>query len=60
MDGRRFDDLTRSVAGGLSRRGMLRGVAGGAVAGIVALVRGSRAAGQEASVPLGGACAATT
>ncbi|MDP9364714.1 MAG: hypothetical protein M3Q10_10910 [Chloroflexota bacterium] len=59
MDGGRFDDLTRSVAGGLSRRRMLRSVAGGSVAGLVALVRGGRAAGQEASLPLGGACAAT-
>src|SRR5688572_4503926 len=32
MDGARFDDLTRSLAGAQSRRRLLKGLAGGAVA----------------------------
>ena len=36
MDGRRFDSWTRALAGGLPRRGALRALAGGALAGAAA------------------------
>jgi hypothetical protein len=42
MHDRRFDDLTRALAGGASRRGLLRGVAAGLLG--TALVRVDRAA----------------
>jgi hypothetical protein len=41
MDGRRFDDVARSLASGVSRRGFLHRVTAGAVAGLVAAVPGT-------------------
>ena len=52
MDGNRFDDLTRAVASGSSRRSVLRGRIGGA-AGALAATRGggpARAAGAKTVV----------
>ena len=34
MEGKRFDELSRAVAGMASRRGVLRGIVGGMIAGI--------------------------
>jgi hypothetical protein len=47
MDGQRFDQLTRSLAPGLSRRGLLRALNGGALGGWLA-ARGRVAAAQQA------------
>ena len=38
MDHQRFDAITRAMAGGASRRRVLKGLAGGALGGLVALV----------------------
>ncbi len=38
MDHQRFDAITRAMAGGASRRGVLKGLAGGALGGLVSLV----------------------
>lgn len=59
VDGQRFDDLTRSLARGFSRRGVLRWLVGGAAAGVLATRRAGQVGAQDATVPLGGACAAT-
>lgn len=40
MDDRRFDSLARALAGQAPRRGVLRTLAGGAVAGVLAAARG--------------------
>jgi hypothetical protein len=34
MDGKKFDEITRGLASGLSRRQMIKGAAGGALAAI--------------------------
>lgn len=47
MDGSRFDDITRALAGGVSRRGALKLLFGGAIAGVQA-VAGRDAAAQAA------------
>ena len=47
MDGQRFDELTRTLAAGASRRAALRILAGGAAAGFLTLVRGSGARADE-------------
>ena len=44
MDNRHFDALARAVAGGASRRSILRGLLGGALAGVPALGGGREAA----------------
>src|SRR4051794_5009512 len=52
MDGSRFDDLTRSLGKGVSRRTLLRGLAGGfagVIAGAVART-GSGALAQELTI----------
>jgi hypothetical protein len=35
LEGKRFDDLSRAVAGMASRRGVVRGIVGGAIAGLI-------------------------
>ena len=55
MDDRRFDELTRSLAGGASRRGVLRGLAASAAA-VFGLGRVQRASAQTTALPLGAAC----
>ena len=53
MDGERFDDLTRKLAGGVSRRRALGLLAGGTVGALgAAFGRGRRAAAQD----IGDAC----
>ncbi len=47
MDQRRFDDLARSTAVGASRRALLRGLAGGALGGALALLGGGSARAQN-------------
>ena len=48
MDGERFDDLTRKLAGGVSRRRALGLLAGGTVGALgAAFGRGRRAAAQD-------------
>lgn len=46
MEGKRFDDLSRAVAGMSSRRNVLRGIIGGAIASVVGGIglRGAEAA----------------
>lgn len=56
MDDRRFDSLTKSLAGGASRRGVLRGLVGAAVGAAVGLARGARAGAQETGLAPGSAC----
>ena len=46
MDDQRFDQLTRSLAAGTTRRRVIKGLGGGLVAGVVALVSGG---GTEAA-----------
>ena len=43
MDGQRFDQLAKALAGGTSRRGALRGAAGGLAAALGLGARGARA-----------------
>jgi hypothetical protein len=50
MDGQRFDQMARMLAGGLSRRAVLRGAAAG-LAGAVGL-RAGRVGAQQAKKPL--------
>lgn len=60
MDGRRFDELARSMAGaGGDRRRLLKGFAAGAAAAF-GLGRGGQARAQESGVYPGGACSSTT
>src|SRR5829696_5237396 len=60
MDPRRFDELTRAMAGATTRRSVLRGVAAG-VAGALAGIRPGLAAKPNRScVPGGGSCDADT
>jgi len=54
MDGRRFDDLARAVAGGRSRRIVVRGMLGGALAVIGLRNRLS----AQTTVAIGGQCSA--
>lgn len=60
MENRRFDDFARSLAGQGSRRGILRGLAGGAVAALVTVVAGRQAQAQQATVGTGGECASSS
>ena len=46
MDGRKFDDITQSVVQSKTRRGMIKGLVGAALAGVIA-VRGAAGAGAE-------------
>src|SRR5215213_7783586 len=57
MDGFRFDDLARAVAGGTPRRSVLKGLAATLVAAWFPL-RVPRLARAQNTVPLGGQCSA--
>jgi hypothetical protein len=52
VDNQRFDDLARSMAGGVSRRRVL----GALIGGVVAVTRGRHAVGQEGQIAPGGSC----
>jgi len=56
VDDRRFDELTRSLAGGASRRGVLRGLAASAAAALVGVARVGRSTAQTTALRLGAAC----
>lgn len=56
MDERRFDTLTKQMASGASRRGVLRGLAGAAAAALVGAARGTRATAQESGFAPGSSC----
>ena len=58
MDNQRFDDLARSLATGVSRRRLLRGLLGGAAAGAVTVARGGVADAQTGLAP-GAVCTAS-
>ncbi|MGH2559311.1 MAG: hypothetical protein ACRDJH_09620 [Thermomicrobiales bacterium] len=58
MDGKRFDDLSRALAQGRTRRGVLKGLAAGVAAGVAALTRRGDAAAQR--LPNGAACRRAT
>jgi hypothetical protein len=47
VDGQRFDELTKRIAAGVPRRRVIKGLAGGAVAGAAALLRRSGADAQR-------------
>jgi hypothetical protein len=47
MDQERFDRFARGLAAGLSRRGMMRNLAGAAIGGIVVAVGGSEAGARK-------------
>lgn len=51
MDGRGFDDVTRRLASGVSRRQMLRGLAGGAF-GMIVLGKAARVAAEADKVTI--------
>src|SRR5687768_3687047 len=51
MDGRRFDDLTRLLATGTSRRGVLRALGGGGA--VLAAVLGRRAEAAPSTCSVG-------
>ena len=57
VDEQRFDDLTRAIAGGASRRRIVKGLVAGVAGGLVGFGRFGRARGQQ-SVGLGGPCSA--
>jgi hypothetical protein len=52
MDGQRLDDVARALAGG-SRRQVVKGLAGAAAAGLLALVGGRRARADRSCKPSG-------
>ena len=52
MDDRRFDELAKTLAGAASRRSVLKGSAGTAIAGAFALVRGSSAGAKNEKVTI--------
>ncbi len=47
MDSRKFDEVTKSLSTAVDRRGVLKGTAGAALAGLVALVGVGRTGAQE-------------
>jgi len=57
MDHRRFDDLTRLLASGASRRAVAKGTVAGVLAGVLGWAWPGRGLAQQ-SVPLGGQCSA--
>ena len=57
MDGERFDQIARSVATATTRRGLLKGLAGGALAAAFGLGRGRTA--EATHKPPGAACRGT-
>ena len=59
MDDRRFDAFVRAVAGGASRRGMLRGAAALAAVAL-GMIRTEVAGAHHSRTPLGGACRVTS
>ena len=56
MDERRFDRLTRAMAGNESRRSVVRALAGGAAAALLAARRGAPASAHHGSLGPGDAC----
>ncbi len=56
VDDQRFDNLARSMAHGLSRRGVVRGLTVGVVTVAVGALRGRGAGAQETLLPVGSAC----
>ncbi len=50
MESRRFDELTRRLAAGVSRRTMLQGAAGGALAVALTALRGGTTSAADAGV----------
>jgi Stigma-specific protein, Stig1 len=50
VDGQRFDDLARSLANGISRRGLLKVIAGAAASAVFVRWPTGRAAGQDSGV----------
>ena len=60
MDHQRFDELTRALATGTSRRRVLKGIAGGAAAAIFGLGRSSGLRAQDAGEAPGDACTTAT
>ncbi len=50
MDDRKFDKVTKSLSAAADRRGVIKGAAGAALAGLVALV-GARSAGAAVTCP---------
>src|SRR5688500_15844316 len=59
MDGRRFDDATRALANGVSRRGVLRGLIGGTLGGMLALANHRDGLGAPRCKALGKRCKTT-
>ncbi len=47
MDAKKFDDVTRLLGSSMGRRGLLKGTAGAALAGVVTAARVGRAGAQE-------------
>lgn len=47
MDRRHFDNLTRTLATGSSRRGFIKGLAGGSLAGVLAALRNRRSLASD-------------
>ncbi|HET8521954.1 MAG TPA: hypothetical protein VFL82_01900, partial [Thermomicrobiales bacterium] len=50
MDGQRFDEITRAFARGASRRGVLKGIAGGIFGGAAAVMRHGGMAADKVQV----------
>lgn len=57
MDGSRFDEIAKALATGVSRRSVLRGLAAGATAAVMGLVRGQPRGAEAEGLPR--ACGAT-
>lgn len=48
MDGQRFDEVTKALASGTTRRGVIKGLVGSGVAGVLSIMGLSRGAAQSA------------
>ena len=60
MDGRRFDELARSLSAGASRRRVLKGLVGGAGLVLVGAARSDRRAAAQDAKKAGDACTTGT
>ena len=56
MDGRSFDQFTKSVASAATRRGVIGGLVGAAATGLAGLLRLNRAVAQDTCRQLGDDC----
>jgi hypothetical protein len=56
MDNKRFNELTKALASGQSRRGVAKGLAAGLVGGLIGFARGGKASARRTLTPPGSIC----